>query len=237
MIRTVFFFFSFGFSLILSLIFSLAYLVLGAIGLKKQQRSLLLDITKRWAQLMIKLTGNKVEVIGKELVPEGPVLFVMNHQSNFDIPLCMAYLPHFAPFIAKIELEKVPILSWWMKKMGCLFMDRDNMRQSLNIILEGIEILKKGQSLVIFPEGTRAKDGVMMDFKPGSLKLATKANVPIVPATINNTYKVFEENNRIRKANVTITFHEPIDTSTLTRDEINQLHVHVRDIIKSSMER
>lgn len=237
MIRTVFFFFCFGLSLVLSTIVSLVYIVLGAIGLKKQQRSILLDITKRWARLMIKLTGNKVEVIGRELVPEGPVLFVMNHQSNFDIPLCMAYLPHFAPFIAKIELEKVPILSWWMKKMGCLFMDRDNMRQSLNIILEGIEILKQGQSLVIFPEGTRAKNGAMMDFKPGSLKLATKANVPIVPATINNTYKVFEENNRIRKANVTLTFHEPIDTSTLTREEINQLHVHVRDIIKSSIER
>lgn len=237
MIRTIFYFTCFGLSLILSLFFSLIYSVFGLIGLEKLQRSLLLTITKAWAKLMIALTGNTIEVIGKELVPPGPVLFVMNHQSNFDIPTCMACLPHFAPFVAKIELEKVPILSWWMKKMGCLFMDRDNMRQSLNIILEGIEILKKGQSLVIFPEGTRAKDGVMMDFKPGSLKLATKANVPIVPATINNTYKVFEENNRIRKAKVTITFHDAIDTTTLSRDEINQLHVTVRDIIKSSLER
>jgi len=237
MIRTIFFFTCFWLSLLLSLVFSLVYLLMGVFRLKTVQRRFLLRITKWWAKTMLLLTGNRVKSYGEEQVPKGPVLFVVNHQSNFDIPTCMAYLPHFAPFIAKVELEKIPFLSWWMKQMGCLFMDRSNMRQSLNIILEGIEILKQGQSLVIFPEGTRARDGVMMDFKPGSLKLATKANVPIVPVTIKNTYKVFEEHNRIKKADVSIIFHEAIDTTLLTREDINQLHVTVRDIIKSALER
>jgi len=233
MIRTIFFFTCFW----LSLFLSLAYILSGVFRLKTVQRRFLLIVTKQWAKTMLLITGNRVKSIGEEQVPDGPVLFVVNHQSNFDIPTCMAYLPHFAPFIAKVELEKIPFLSWWMKQMGCLFMDRSNMRQSLNIILEGIEILKQGQSLVIFPEGTRARDGVMMDFKPGSLKLATKANVPIVPVTIKNTYKVFEEHNRIKKADVSIIFHEAIDTTTLTREDINQLHVTVRDIIKNALER
>lgn len=237
MIRTIFFFTCFWLVLILSLPFSLIYLGIGILGFKQAQRDFLLFITKRWAQLMIFITGNKIISYGEEAVPPGPVLFVVNHQSNFDIPACLACLPHFAPFIAKVELEKIPVLSWWMKKMGCFFMDRSNMRQSLNIILEGIEVLKGGQSLVIFPEGTRARDGVMMDFKPGSLKLATKAGVPIVPVTIKNTFKVFEEHNRIRKADVSIIFHDAIDTTLLSRDDINQLHVTVRDIIKSSLER
>jgi 1-acyl-sn-glycerol-3-phosphate acyltransferase len=237
MIKTIIFFIGFGISLIISMIPAGIYWVLGLLHLKNAQHALMLSVTSAWARTMLFLTGNKVEVYNQEVVPKGPVLFVSNHQSNFDIPVCMACLPYFAPFIAKVELEKVPMLSYWMKEMECLFMDRKDMRQSLKIILQGIDMLKAGKSLVIFPEGTRAKDGEMMDFKPGSLKLAVKAGVPIVPFTIKNTYKVYEEHNRIKKAQVSITFHEPIDTSQLSRDEINALHVTVRDIIKTTLER
>lgn len=236
MIKTVIFFSSFAISLFFSIFAALVHMLLGVLHLDSLQHKHLLIITKAWAKLMIFVTGNKVRVINDELVPNEPVLYVVNHQSNFDIPVCMAYLPHFAPFIAKIELAKVPMLSYWMKQMKCLFMDRKNMRQSLKVILEGIEMLKDGNSLVIFPEGTRAKNGEMLEFKPGSLKLAVKANVPIVPVTIKNTYKVFEEHNRIRKTDVSITFHEVIETSDLSREEVNNLHNTVRDIIKTTLE-
>jgi len=165
------------------------------------------------------------------------VLFVVNHQSYFDIPVLMVHLPHFAAFIAKVELEKVPMLSWWMKKMGCLFMDRKNMRQSLKVILEGIDMLKDGKSLVIFPEGTRSDLGQMNAFKPGSLKLAVKAGVPIVPVTLKNTYKVYEEHKRVRKTELSVIFHEPIDVTALSREDVNNLHNHVHAIIKKALER
>jgi len=237
MIKTVIFFSGFGISLFISMIFAFFHIILGALKLKKMQRRNLLFTTKAWADAMLFISGNRPTIVNAELVPDSPVLFVVNHQSYFDIPLCMACMPHYAPFIAKVELSKVFMMSYWMRQMGCLFMDRSNMRQSLKVILEGIEMLKKGESLIIFPEGTRSKNGEMLEFKPGSLKLAVKANVPIVPVTIKNTYKVFEENNRIRKADVSITFHEPIDTSELSREEINVLHTTVRDIIKTTLER
>lgn len=237
MIKTVFFFSVFGISLFFSILFAFVHLILGAVGLKKLQKTFLIRITRGWARFMISVTGNKIRVENQELVPDGPVLFVANHQSYFDIPVMMAYTPHFAPFIAKVELEKVAMLSFWMRQMGCLFMDRKNMRQSLQIILDGIEMLKKGESLVIFPEGTRSHDGHIMDFKPGSLKLAVKANVPIVPVTLVNTYKVFEENKRVRKADVSVIFHEAIDTASLTREEVNQLHTLVKERIQSRLER
>lgn len=236
MIKTIIFFSSFWISLFISIFFALIHIVLGVLHLDKLQEKYLLVMTKAWGKLMIFVTGNHVQVIDDQLVPEGPVLYVINHQSNFDIPVCMAYLPHYASFIAKIELAKIPMMSYWMRQMKCLFMDRKNMRQSLKIILEGIEMLKNGDSLVIFPEGTRAPMGDMLEFKPGSLKLGVKANVPIVPVTIKNTYKIFEEHNRIRKADVSITFHKAIDTSTLSRKEINNLHNTVRETIKTTLE-
>jgi len=236
MIRTAIFFILFALVLILSLIPALINEILKLVKAKEAQRKFVIQVTRIWAKLMILLTGNKVKTLNSERVPEGPVLYVMNHQSDFDIPVCLASLPSFAPFVAKVELEKVPVLSYWMKQMGCLFMDRADIRQSLRIILKGIDMLKNGQSLVIFPEGTRAKDGKMADFKPGSLKLAVKAKVPIVPITVNHSFKVFEEYNRIRSANVYIQIHDPIDTTVLTREEVNKLHVTVRNIINDSLE-
>jgi len=236
MIRTIVFFSGFGLSLFFSGLAALIHMLLGALHLDKLQDKHLLLITRTWAKSMLFITGNHVRVINDELVPDVPVLYVVNHQSNFDIPVCMAHLPHYAPFIAKIELAKVPVMSYWMKQMKCLFMDRKNMRQTLKVILEGIDMLKDGNSLVVFPEGTRAPLGDMLEFKPGSLKLAVKANVPIVPVTIKNTYKLLEEYNRVRKADVSITFHEPIDTANLNREEINNLHNTVRDIIKTTLE-
>src|SRR5699024_1808110 len=99
----------------------------------------------------------------------------------------MGYLgvPH--GFIAKVELTKFPIVSQWMKEMKCIFMDRSDRRQSLQSIKEGINILKNGHSMVIFPEGTRSKSDAMGEFKAGSMTLATKSGVPIVPITISGS--------------------------------------------------
>lgn len=237
MIKTIFFFIYFGISLLISMIGAIPYWIFGGLGLLKAQHRLVDKLTTLWARSIIFATGNRVQVENAELVPDKPVLFVVNHQSYFDIPVLMVHLPHFAAFIAKVELEKVPMLSWWMKKMGCLFMDRKNMRQSLKVILEGIDMLKDGKSLVIFPEGTRSELGQMNAFKPGSLKLAVKAGVPIVPVTLKNTYKVYEEHKRVRKTELSVIFHEPIDVTALSREDVNNLHNHVHAIIKKALER
>lgn len=237
MIRTIIFFINLGISLIISMFFAGVHILLGWLKLTKIRKAHLDFVTKMWAKFMIFATGNRIKVEGIDKVPEGPVLFVANHQSYFDIPVFMANTPYPAPFVAKVELMKAPMLSYWMKEMGCLFMDRSNMRQSLKIILQGIEELKAGTSLVIFPEGTRSKQDEVSEFKPGSLKLAVKAGVPIVPVTLINTYKVYEAESRVKTAKVSMIYHDPIDTTTLSREEINNLHNTVRDTIIKPLER
>lgn len=236
MIRTALFYFTLGLSLIFSGISACIHTVLGWLKMTKLRKSHLNLVTKTWAKFMILMTGNRIIVEGREKVPSGPVLFVSNHQSYFDILVFMANVPYPAPFVAKIEMAKAPVMSYWMKQMGCLFMDRSSIRQSVKIIFKGIEMLKSGTSLVIFPEGTRSKKDEVGEFKAGSLKLAVKAGVPIVPVTLINTYKVYEADNRVKTSKVSMIFHDAIETKGLEKEEINSLHTRVKDIIVKPLE-
>lgn len=205
---------------------------------RTEDRTLLLyKITHWWASFILKLSGCKVHVEGLENIPKDrAALFVANHQSNFDIPLLMSVIDTPKGFIAKKELENIPLLSKWMKYIQCVFMDRDNLRQSAESIVKGINILKSGYSMVIFPEGTRSKGGQHSDFKAGSFKLATKSKSLIVPVTIDGTYKVLEEsNNKIKASNLKVIIHKPIDTTTLSKDELNTLHEDVQNIVFNSL--
>ncbi|MGL4741981.1 MAG: lysophospholipid acyltransferase family protein [Sarcina sp.] len=195
------------------------------------------DISSNWAMSFIKLSGANVTVHGAENVPkDGPVLFVSNHQSNFDIPLLMCFIDKPKGFIAKKELENIPMISEWMRFMQCIFMDRSNLRKSASAIIDGIKILKSGQSLVIFPEGTRSKGGPMVEFKAGSFKLATKPKLPIIPVTIDGSYKIMEaNNNRIKPANIDLYIHKPIYTDSLSKEDEANLHKIVHDIIQSKL--
>lgn len=193
-------------------------------------------ISRLWAKTIIKLTGSSVYVTGAENIPEGtPVVFICNHQSYFDILVFLAYIPGQKGFIAKIETNKIPILSTWMKQLHCIFMDRSSLKQSFESIKKGIDNLEHGYSVVIFPEGTRSHKAEMAEFKHGSFKLATKAGVPIVPVTIIDTYKIWEEKRRIKPSKVHVIISKPIETSSLTREEIMELPEKVHEIIISNL--
>jgi 1-acyl-sn-glycerol-3-phosphate acyltransferase len=160
------------------------------------------------------------------------VLFVSNHQSDLDILVFLALAPMPIGFVAKVEMLKVPVLRKWMKYIGCVFLDRDDIRQTAKVILEGIEILKRGHSLVVFPEGTRSRTGEPLPFKPGSLKLATKSKACIVPVTISGSYKIMEGNGyRIKPADIDIVFHPPVYTDDLTAEEAKELPAKVENTI------
>ncbi|WP_291578572.1 lysophospholipid acyltransferase family protein [Clostridium sp. UBA6640] len=194
-------------------------------------------VTSKWAMSHVKMSGAKVTVIGQENIPEHiPVVFMSNHQSNFDIALFMSYVDKPKGYIAKVEMEKVPLIRTWMKYMNCVFMDRSNLRKSAQAIIEGVQILKEGHSLVIFPEGTRSKSDIIGEFKAGSFKLATKAKVPIVPVTIQGSYKLMEQNgNRIKPADVKMIIHPMIETAELTKEELDNLPAEVKQIIGSKL--
>ncbi len=237
MLRTILWFAAFGIYLLLTLWSGFRYWYLGKMGQSGKQTEMLHKTTTKWARNMVRFTGSTVEVIGLENIPERNVLFVSNHQGNFDIPLLMGYVPKFKGFVAKIELEKVPVVSGWMKKMNCLFLDRNDMRQSLKVIIQGIGLLKAGHTMVVFPEGTRSKGNKMGEFKKGSLKLAIKSGVPIVPITIDGSYTLLEEHKRITKSNVKITAHNPIYVENITKEQEDDLVKKVYQIIESGLER
>lgn len=187
-----------------------------------------------WARYMVSISGSTVEVIGEDLIPQDTaVAFVGNHQGYFDIPILLGYIKKTKAFIAKIEILKVPILSQWMKLMQCTFLDRKDMRQSVRAMREAVETIKKGYSLVIFPEGTRSKGGPVAEFKAGSFKLAIKAGVPIVPITIDGSWRIYEETGKFKKSHVTVTVHPPIPIADLSREEIAELPTIVREKIVS----
>lgn len=189
---------------------------------------------KNWARSLVKFAGVTVITTGEEKIPsEGSVLFVSNHQGNFDIPLLLGYIEKPKAFIAKVELLKFPLIRTWMFHMKCVFMDRSDIRQSLKVINQAAVHLKKGYSMVIFPEGTRSKGENLGEFKPGSLKLAVKAGVPIVPITIRDSYKIMEKNGfKIKPAHVVITIHDPLPTAELTKEQAAELPERVREIIE-----
>ena len=193
--------------------------------------------TSNWAMNRIKDSGATINVFGKENIPKDTnVVFISNHQGDFDIAIFMALIPKKKGFVAKIELKKIPILRTWMKYLGCVFMDRNDLKQSLKTINEAINFIKKGHSMVIFPEGTRSKGDKMGEFKAGSFKLATKTNTPIIPVTIDGSYKLKEQNNgRIKPDIVNVYIHKPVYLDNMSNEDKENLHIIVKNIIKTKL--
>lgn len=181
------------------------------------------------------LAGTKVVVKGRENIPaDTAVLYVGNHRSFFDVVLTCTLFPRVTGYVAKVEMRKAPILSLWMKNIHCLFLDRDNIKEGLKTILAGVEEVKNGYSLCIFPEGTRNKvNDTFLPFKEGSLKIAEKGNVPIIPLTLVNTAQVFEDHfPKIKKTTVIIDFGQPVYPDRLDKETRRGLGRHIFNLIK-----
>ena len=194
-------------------------------------------IARKWAQSGLAMNGSTIHISGIENVPtKGGVLFVANHQSNFDIPILIGHVPRDKGFIAKLELLKVPTFSRWMKYLGCIFIDRKDARQSLTALNEAADRLKEGHSLVIFPEGTRSVDGTVGKFKAGSLRLAIKARVPIVPVTISGSKNIMPKGTSlIKSASVNVIISPPLLPEEFKEMDSNQISEKVRNIIISNL--
>jgi 1-acyl-sn-glycerol-3-phosphate acyltransferase len=119
--------------------------------------------------------------------------------------------------------------------MRCVFIERKNIKKALSAIEKGVESLRGGNPMAIFPEGTRSRDGKMGEFKPGSIKLATRAEAVIVPVTLSGTGALYEETGLFRSGPVAMTIHPPIPTTGLSRDELKKLPERVRAVIASAL--
>ena len=199
-----------------------------------------LRIVQFMFKLIMKVTGSRVTIIGEEHVPKDiPVLYIGNHRSFIDIVLTYSRCPGLTGYVAKDGMEKIPLLSTWMKRLYCLFLNRTDIREGMKTILKGIEQIKGGISMCIFPEGTRNKvpDAPMLPFKEGSLKMAEKTGCPIIPMALTNTADIFENHfPYIRPANVILEYGEPIYIKELSREERKFLGAYTQKIIQNMLD-
>ena len=184
---------------------------LGLRGQIRRREKLAWAFAHWWGRALIWATGSRVQVSGTENIPPGPVVVMGNHQSLFDIMLVLGYIDKPLAFIAKKELAKYPVFSSWMNYLGCLFLDREDIRQAVMVFQQAVEQVKSGWSMVIFPEGTRSCSVALAPLKNGSMKLPLRGQVPIVPISINGTYKAYEGNGyRIGSADISLAIAKPI---------------------------
>jgi 1-acyl-sn-glycerol-3-phosphate acyltransferase len=209
----------------------------GLIGLRKPLSYVMYRIAQGWALMMIKFTGCRVTVTGREHIPQkGGVCFVSNHGSIFDIVLHLAYDGRPIGFIAKKELAYIPFFNLWIYLLGGLFIDRKNIRRAVRTINKGIARIKAGSAMIIFPEGHRSRGQGLLPFRPGALKLATQAGAPIVPVALSGSYEVFERRYRLQPGPVEVRYGKPIPTAGLPPEgRKNMLSDQVYGVIKEAL--
>lgn len=188
-----------------------------------------------WSWLILKTTGVTIEVHGELPPADRSYIFASNHQSIYDIPVLFWTIAMQLRIIAKASLGRFPFLGWHLYRAGHLLVDRDN---------PGAGVLKKMQkmvgdeaSLIIFPEGTRSRDGVVGRFKGGVFLLAIDSQLPVVPVSVSGTRHVMLKGRLMTcPGHVRVKIHEPVATAGLTRADARALAARVQEIVTAGVE-
>lgn len=169
--------------------------------------------------------GITVHVDGRQNIPsDSNLCYMANHQSLLDIVAFVGPAHLWATILAKAEVKKIPIINLWCFALGCIFIERKSPHDAIKAILKGVELLKQGKSMIIFPEGTRSKDGRIGELKNGSLKLATRSKAIIIPITIKGLRAGFEHLKGFKRVHAYFSIGKPIPTAALSNEEIATLH-------------
>lgn len=221
--------------LILSIPILLAEWVVGKFNPRAKDISSL-RIIQTVFRFILKVTGADITIIGHKNVPKDQaVLYIGNHRSFFDILLTYVHCPDLTGYVAKKEMEPIPLLSIWMRYLHCLFLDRKDIKEGMKTILTAIEKVKNGISICIFPEGTRNKGNdelELLPFHEGSFKIATKSGCPIIPMAISNSAEIFENHfPKIKPCKVVVEYGKPIYPEQLSKEDKKRLGAYTQGII------
>ena len=191
------------------------------------------NIARLWGRSILAASRIKVTVTGMSNIdPASPYIYMPNHQSNFDIPVLLGHLRVQFRWLAKVELFKIPIFGRAMRKAGYISIDRNNRESAFKSLAVAANQIKNGVSVLIFPEGTRSRDGNIQSFKKGGFVVAIDAGVPIVPVVITGTRAIMPKGKfRVYKGHVRMDIQKPIPTSTYTRETKAALMESVRRAI------
>lgn len=236
MARTILFYSVFWVTIAAATPLSVIAILFRLIGLKALVRPVVFAVARGWARLLTAVMGANVIIEGREKVPRsGAVCFVGNHQGDMDTLIALAYFKRSFGFTAKKEAIFLPFIGLWVILLDGVFIDRKHPSKAIKAIRAGAERLRRGEAMIIFPEGTRSRGPKMGEFRSGALKLATLADAVIVPVTFDGSYKVWEAERRVRPETIRVTFHDPIPTAGLDGDSRRALSERVRSIIASAL--
>lgn len=207
---------------------------------KKASQWISLWFVQTACRLAKPISGAKLDVKGLENISKDrPVVYLINHRSIFDIILTYPYFKTLTGFVAKKELSKIPIFSYWLKLANGLFLDRQNIREGLKTILKAIDKVKAGTSMCIFPEGTRNKQEdpyALLEFHDASFKLAEKTGADIVPIALLHTADCFENHApKIKATNVKMTVGAPIHLDDLSKEDRKFIGRYVQNVMTEMM--
>lgn len=207
-------------------------------GDKEKEKAVIGENVAVWIDDLMSLYDITINIEGKENIPrEDGFVFISNHQGYADIIVLLKVMEgRQVGFIAKENLQKVPYFGKWISAIRGVYIKRGDAREALKSIQAGVNHIKEGFNLVIFPEGTRSRRPEMGEFKPGSFKLATKAKVPIVPVAINGTRHFFEDRGIFTNGVVIdVKVLPAIDTKSLDRQELANIPHQVENNIKETL--
>jgi 1-acyl-sn-glycerol-3-phosphate acyltransferase len=192
-----------------------------------------LDLARWWSGWITRFAGVRIIVNNRaNLDPQQPYVFMANHASTIDIWALFLAIPRRVRMIAKKQLARIPLFGWVMWAGRFIFIDRQNAAAARRSIEEAGRRIRGGVSVLIFPEGTRTRDGQMGPFKKGGFHLAMDAGVPIVPVALRGTRALMPRGSlRVKSGKVFVTIGAPIPTSGLTIDDRPALIERVRDAI------
>jgi len=202
---------------------------------KGSEEPYLLTEAAVWARQAVAIGGARVQVTGLEHIPEDrAVLYVANHQGTLDIPILMGYLPGTPAFVAKKELFTIPVLGFWMRRIGCISLDRESPRAALKSMKGAAKEIRTGRRITLFPEGTRSRhpEGQIAPFKRGSLKLATMAGAVVVPVTVEGSRFLLNSSGaKGFDGQVKVVVGEAIEVADLDADGLKELPEAVYRVI------
>jgi 1-acyl-sn-glycerol-3-phosphate acyltransferase len=167
---------------------------------------------RAWGPWGLWLAGAPVEVARLPALPAGPLIFASNHESALDIWVVFKVLPRNFRFIAKQELFRLPVFGWYLRLGGHIPVDRGNQARALHSLRRAGAAVRGGTSLVVFPEGTRSRDGRIQPFKKGPFVVAMEAGVPVVPVAISGSGRVTPKDAiAVVPGTIRVTIGDPVD--------------------------
>jgi len=192
-----------------------------------------------WSKFLMFASGAKVKITGLANIPKNEALiFASNHQGAFDILIHLAYLPRYFRFIAKAELFRIPVFGWYMSMAGYVPIEREVSTSAHRTIGGVSDALRKGDCVLIFPEGTRSKTGELLPFKRGSLMAAFQSGATVIPVAISGSYRMMPKKTfLINRVPIRISFGEPISFKKYvgckpTKDDYENELVRLRNEIE-----